>query len=140
MKIHRQFFHLEKSAKNLGTVTIGRMARKPHLIKIGKKFHRDTPNHVPFVVLGLSTSSSSSSTCPTSSSQETVTDTEIPARRRSESTRELAWVNPSHESAEIYNPNKKDNDEELQSDELQGVPDWQQEFKHGLVDESVPEH
>ena len=62
--------------------------QKPHLIKIGKKFHRDTPNHVPFVVLGLSTSSSSSSTCPTSSSQETVTDTEIPARR-SESTREL---------------------------------------------------
>ena len=42
-------------------------------------------------------------------------------------------------SAEIENPNKND-DEELQSDELQGVPDWLQEFKQGLVDESVPEH
>ena len=44
-----------------------------------------------------------------------------------------------HGSAEIKNPNKN-YDEELQSDELQGVPDWLQEFKHGLVDESVPEH
>ena len=35
---------------------------------------------------------------------------------------------------------KNENDEELQSDELQGVPDWPQEFKHGLVDESVPAH
>ena len=31
-------------------------------------------------------------------------------------------------------------DEELQSGELQGVPDWLQEFEHGLVDESVPGH
>ena len=37
------------------------------------------------------------------------------------------------------NPNKND-DEELQSDELQGVPDWLEEFKDTLVDESVPEH
>ena len=34
----------------------------------------------------------------------------------------------------------KIDDEELQSDELQGVPDWLQEFKDGLVDECVPEH
>ena len=39
-----------------------------------------------------------------------------------------------HRSAENENPNKND-DEEFQSDELQGVPDWLQEFKHGLVDE-----
>ena len=38
------------------------------------------------------------------------------------------------------NPTKNDNDEELHSDELQGVLDWLQEFKHGLADESVPEH
>ena len=44
-------------------------------------------------------------------------------------------------------PKKNDDDEELQSDELQSVPDWLQEFRHGLVefkeeliDESVPEH
>ena len=35
---------------------------------------------------------------------------------------------------------KKNDDEELHSDDLQGVPDWLQAFKHGLVDESVPEH
>ena len=40
---------------------------------------------------------------------------------------------------QIENP-QKNGDDELQSGELQGVPDWLQEFKHGLVDESVPEH
>ena len=34
----------------------------------------------------------------------------------------------------------KNDDEELQDDELQGGPDWLQEFKEGLTDESVPEH
>ena len=46
--------------------------------------------------------------------------------------------NPSRGPAEIENPNKNDDNEELQSDQLQDVPDWLQEFKHGLVDESVP--
>ena len=69
-----------------------------------------------------------------------MTTTEIPATGGSESTSESARWNPSHESAEIENPNKNDDDEELQRDELQGVPDWLQAFKHGLVDESVPEH
>ena len=34
---------------------------------------------------------------------------------------------------------RNDDDEELHSDQLQ-VPDWLREFRHGLVDESVPEH
>ena len=70
-----------------------------------------------------------------------MTDTEVPATRRSEKTSEdsSARGNSWHESTEIENPNKND-DEELQSGELQGVPDWIQEFKHALVDESVPEH
>ena len=115
--------------------------QKPHLIKNGKKIHCDTSNHVPFVVPGLSTSSStsSSSTSPSSSSQETVADTEIPATR-SGSTDEVARRDPLHGTAEIENPNENDDDEELQSDELQGVPGWLQEFKHGLVNERVPEH
>ena len=110
--------------------TIG---QKPHLIKKGKKIHCDTSNHVPFVVLGLSTSFSTSSTYPTSSSQETVTETEIPAIRRSEKASE-----DSHQHEETRGMNqqkskiqKKNDDEELQSGELQGVPDWLQEFKHG---------
>ena len=115
--------------------------QKPHLIKYGKKIHCDTSNHVPLVVPGLSTISSTSSASPTSSSQETVTDTEFPATRRSESASEesLAREDPLHRSAEIENKKKKD-DEELQSGELQSVPDRLQEFKLGLVDESVPEH
>ena len=71
-----------------------------------------------------------------------MTDTEIPARRRrrSGSTDELARGDLLHESAEIENPNQNYDGEESQSDELQGLPDWPQEFKHGLVDESFPEH
>ena len=55
------------------------------------------------------------------------------------STSEDSLGDPLHRSAEIENPNNN-GDEELQSDELQGMPDWLQEFKHGLVDENVPEH
>ena len=107
----------------------------------GKNIHCDASNHVPFVIPCLSTSSSTSSTSPTSSSQETVTEAEIPATRRSEKASEdsSARGNSWHESREMANPSKND-DEDLQSDELQGVPDWLQDFKHGLVDESVPEH
>ena len=48
------------------------------------------------------------------------TDTEIPATRRSGSSDEesLARVDSLHELAEIENPNKNDDDEELQSDEV----------------------
>ena len=86
--------------------------QKPHLIKNGKKFHCDTSNHAPLVVPGLSTSSSTSSTSPTSSSQETVTDTEIPATRRSEKASEdsSARGNSWHESTEIENPKKHDDE------------------------------
>ena len=54
--------------------------QKPHLIKNGKKIHCDTSNHVPFVVPGLSTSSSTSPTSSKSSSQEIVTDTGTPTQ------------------------------------------------------------
>ena len=77
--------------------------QKPHNIKQGKKFHCDTSKHVPFVVPGLSTSSSTSSTSPTSSSQETVTHTEIPATSRSEQASEDSSPrgNSWHESTAI---------------------------------------
>ena len=135
------FLSLGKLCEEFGYSCHWTSGQKPHLIKNGKKIHCDTSNHVPFVVLGLSMSSFSSSTSAAPSSQGTVTDMEIPATRRSESTSEdsSARGKSRHESAEIENPNKND-DEELQSDELQGVPDWLQEFKHGLVDESVPVH
>ena len=116
--------------------------QKPHLIQNVKKINCNTANYVPFVVPGLSTSSSTSSspTSPTSSSQDTVTTTEHPATERSESRSVEVQGNLSHEPTETENPHKYDHDEELQSDQLQDVPDWLQEFRHGLVDESVLEH
>ena len=56
-----------------------------------------------------------------------MNETEIPATRRSESASEdtSARGNSWHEPTEIENPNKND-DEELQDDELQGVPEWLQ--------------
>ena len=52
--------------------------QKPHLINNGRKIDCNSANYVPFVVPGLSTSSSGSSSpsSPTSSSQETVALTE----------------------------------------------------------------
>ena len=93
--------------------------QKPHLIKKGRKIECNTANYVPFIVPGLSTSSSSSSspTSPTSSSQEAVTPTEHPAPTRSESMSEEVRGNSSHD-----------------------LLDWLEEFKDNLVDESVPEH
>ena len=72
--------------------------QKPHLIKTGRKIECNTANHVPFVVPGLSTSSSSSSspTFPTSVLQEAVTPTEHPASTRSESMSEEVRGNSSH--------------------------------------------
>ena len=85
-------------------------------------------NYVPSVVPGLSTSSSTSST-PTSSSQDSVTDTENPATERSGRT-------PLQRSAETEN--KKEGHEEVQSDLLHELPDWLQECRENLVDESNP--
>ena len=56
--------------------------QKPHLIK-GRGINCNFANYVPFVVLGLSTSSSTSSSpdSSTSSSQESVVGTENPAHK-----------------------------------------------------------
>ena len=81
--------------------------QKPHLIKKGKKIHCDKSNHVPFVVPGLSMSSTSS-TSPTCSSRETVPDTEIPAARSEKASEDSsARGNSWHEPTEIENPIQK---------------------------------
>ena len=109
---------------------------------MARKIECNTVNCVPFVVPGLSTSSSSSSspTSPTSSSQDTVITTEYPATERSDSMSESVRGNPSHEPAETENPNKNDDNEEVQGNSSHDLPEWLEEFKHGLVDESGPEH
>ena len=112
--------------------------QRPHLFNNGRKIECNTANYVPFVVPGLSTSSSSSSspTSPASSSQDAVRLTEHPASTRSESMSEEVRGNSSRGAPETENPNKNDDNEEVRGDSSHGLPEWQ-EFK---VDESVPEH
>ena len=76
-------------------------------------------NYVPLVVPGLPTGSASSATPtpPTASSQDYENSTMRPATMRSESVSERA-----------------------QGDPLPELPEWLQEFKENLVEESVPEH
>ena len=98
--------------------------QKPQLIKTGRKIECNTVNCVPFVVPGLSTSSSSSysPTSPTSSSQDTVITTEYPATERSESMSESVRGNPSHEPAETEKTYKNDN-EGVRRDPLRDPPE-----------------
>ena len=48
--------------------------------------------------------------------------------------------NSSRGRAENKNPNKNHDNEEVRSDPLRDLPEWLEEFKENLVDESVPEH
>ena len=52
------------------------------------------------------------------------------------------WVKQylSHKPAEIENPNQNDVNREVRWNLSHDLPEWLQEFTHGLVDESVPEH
>ena len=141
-KIHRQFFHSENSAKITGIITIGPVVKNNILSKMAGKIHRNTTNYVPFVVPGLSTSSSTSSspTSPTSSSQDTVNATEYPASTRSESTSEEVQGNLSRGPAEAKNSHKNVDNVDVQGNLSHDLPEWLQEFRHGLVEENVPEH
>ena len=101
-------------------------------------------NDMPFVVTGLSTSSSITSTpaSSSSSSQDSVFDvtrySENPVPERNESTSEELRGNPLHESTETENKNKNEGREEVHSDILDELPDWLQEFRENLVDERSP--
>ena len=112
--------------------------QKPLLTKKGKKIVFNITNYVPFVVPGLSTSSSISSSpaSSTSSSQYTVVSTENPARERSETLSEESRGNPSRGSEETKNI-KKEDDEELRAQLLQDVLECVQDFKENLVDKST---
>ena len=131
--------------------TLRRGGQKPHLIQNGRKIYCNTANYELFVVPGLSTSSSTSSSLtspicssldPTSSSQDSVFDvsryTENPATERSGSTSEELRGNPLHSPTEAKNTSKNEGHEEVQSDLLHELPDWLQEFRENLVDESSP--
>ena len=111
-------------------------AEEPHLIKNGRKINCNTANNVTircsqfidkfFYFI---------STCFFNMFIAGYCD----QHGKSSNKKVRVWVkghrgNLSHGSAETENPNKNDDDEELLSDQLQGGPDWLQEFKHGSMD------
>ena len=75
---------LGKLCEDHGYTSHWTSGQKPHLTKNGKKIKCNVSNYVPFVVPGLSTSSSTSSTptSSTSSSQDSMIGTENPAAER----------------------------------------------------------
>ena len=99
---------------------------------------------MPFVVPGLSASSSSttlSPISPSSSSQDSVfgvnryTDKPVPVR--SGSTSEELRGDPLHESTNTENKKKNGESEEVQRGVSHELPDWLQEFRENLFDESA---
>ena len=103
------------------------------------------------MVPGISASSSSttpSSASSSSSSQESKSadrdsvsdnrDVETPVSDRSGGTNEELRGDPLHESTETENQNKNEESKEVQRDISHELPDWLQEFRENLVDESSP--
>ena len=88
-------------------LSLENVLRRRHPPKKARK-SSNLANHVPFVVPGLSTSSStlSSHASATSSSQDTVISTKNPATEGSEIMGEGSRGSPSHESAEAENTNE----------------------------------
>ena len=114
--------------------------QKPHLTQNGKKIDWNTSNYVPFVVLGLSTSSCTSFT-PTSStfsSHDSVIGTENPAAERSEIMSAESRGNP------LPKPAKNKTQIKMKETKTYSViyclSCWTglQEFRENLVDESSP--
>ena len=135
---------LGKLCEDHGYTFIWTSGQKPHLTKKGKKIQCIISHYVPFAVPGLSESSSitPTPTSSSSSSQDSVFDvnryTENPVFERSGSTNEELQGNLQHKPAETENKNTNAGHEEAQSDLLHDLPDWPQDFRENLVDESSP--
>ena len=101
----------------------------------------NTENYVPIVVLRLSTTSSSgSSATETSLPQEGAGSTPIPASIESERTDEQGRDNLSPDPTKNPKPNKnEDHEQERVTLSNSEKPEWLQEFRDNLVEESVPE-
>ena len=111
---------------------------KPHLVRNGRRINCNISNYVPFLVLGLSVSSSSSTpslTSPSCSSKDSLFDvnryTENVVPERSGSTSEELQGDPLHETTEAENHHKGE-PEEVQRDLSHDLPDWLQEFRENL--------
>ena len=69
-----------------------------------------------------------------------MTPTEHPALTRSECMSEEVQGNCRIGRTETENQDKNDDNEEVRANPSHDLPEWPQEFRHGLVDESVAEH
>ena len=137
------FLSLGKLCEDHGYTYHWTSCQKPHLIMNGKKIHCNKSNNVPFMVPGLSTRSftTPTHTCSTSASQDSVDVRQYagnPEPERSGSTSEELRGNPMHKPTETKNKNKNEGREEVQSDLLHDLPDWLQDFRENLIDESGP--
>ena len=129
---------------DIGKLTTGPAVKNHMSPKMAKRIDCNIINYVPFVVSGLSTSSSTTPT-PTSSassSPDSVFDVrryaENPVPERNRCTSEELRGNPMHGPTETKHTNKNEGREEVHSDLLHDLPDWLQEFRENLVDESSP--
>ena len=109
--------------------------QKPHSSEMARELIDCNNQTMPFVVPGLSTSSSASSTPASStlSSQDTVFDvnryTENPAIERSGITSEELRGNPLHRPTENQKHLKNEGGAEVQSDISHELLDWLQKFR-----------
>ena len=118
----------------------------------GQQIDCNFSNYLPFVVPEITASSSSttpSSASLSSSSQELTSanrdsvpynrGVETPVSERSGGTTEERRGDPLHESTKTENQNKNEEPKKAQRDISHEFPDWLQEFRENLVDESTSE-
>ena len=121
------------------------------VLSFGKLYHwtsgqnHNSPKKARELIAMYQTTSSSTTQTPTSSSsssRDSVFDesryTENPVPERSGGTSEELRGNLQHKPTETENKNKNERSEEVQSDPVHDLPDWLQEFRKNLVDESGP--
>ena len=139
--MHRQFFHSGNSAKITGIITIGPVVRN----HISSKWQQDGMQHGELRALR----------CPWSIDKlfklifTYISYNFIAGSRNSNTASRMNWKwecewwstrKPVAGTSRNRKPYKNDNDVDVQGNLSHDLPEWLLEFRHGLVDESVPEH
>ena len=133
-----QWFRWEKLCEDDGYTYHWISGQKPHLIRNGKRIVCNISNYVPFVVPGLSTSSSSttpSPTSPSSLSQDSVFD--VNRYTKIQHQKEVEVRVKSFGETRCLNPQITGESQEVQRDISHELPNWLQDFRENLVDEST---
>ena len=133
-----QFFPWGNFVRNMGIQTTGSAVREPHLIKNGKRIDCNISNYVPFVVPGLSASSSLNYTF-TCFSFLFITGFRIWCQQihRKSSTRKkwkYEWRASGRPETTWNRKQEKLENQKQYKETSHELPDWLQEFKDNLVD------